>query len=564
MRRKLACVTLAVLLLSTPGFSALAQGTGATQTTAGQADAYQLPDSYETRVRQSGAFMEVSLKDTIRLALTNNLEIAIEDFNEDLYRERIIGVKGFYDPRLSFQVGWESSEEPARSVLDAGQGIEVTSSDRLLTGAQLRQPIIGGGELSLNFNNSRRSSNSVFSFMNPAFGSTLAVRFDQPLWRGFIQTETERQLKITNLDLEISDSQFNQKVSTILYQMENQYWELVYAIENHETRRQAMEVAIVQYNNTRKRVEIGVLAPIEITQSRTNVATLEQQMIQSEVNIIEAQNALKGMLAPDPTASLWNLTMLPTDRPQMKEVVITMDDAIARALERRPEMQQLNIQVEKNEVDRAFYRKQGKPAFNLVAGLSSVGNAGRVQGSQFIDSDGDGVPDTRIEGVPLPSHPFYGSLGNALGQTFGFDYINYQVYMNVEIPLKNRSNDANLAQLGINERRLNSQMKNQQQQVIVEVRNAYESITTQKKSLEAARVARQLSEEQLAGETKRFEAGLSTNFEVLEYQRSLAEARVRELRALIDFQKALTALERAMYTIVDDSDIVLARRNNGN
>jgi outer membrane protein len=562
MRRKLACITVAFLLLS-PGFSALAQETEAAQTPAGQADAYQLPDSYETRVRQTGAVLEVSLQDTIRMALTNNLEIAIEDFNEDLYRERIIGVKGFYDPRLNFQIGWDSSETPARSVLDAGSGIQVTSSDRLIMSSQLQQQIVGGGMLTANFNNNRQSSNSTFSFMNPSYGSTLAVRFDQPLWRGFLQTNTERELKITNLDLQISDSQFKQKVSTILHQVENQYWELVYAIENHETRRQAMEVAIVQYNNTRKRVEIGVLAPIEITQSRTNVATLEQQMIQSEVNIIEAQNALKGMLAPDPRASLWNLTMLPTDRPQMKDVIITMEDAIARALERRPEMQQLNIQAEKVEVDRAFYRKQGKPAFNLVAGLSSVGNAGRIRGSEFIDTDGDGVPDTRIDGVLLPSHPFYGSFGNAWGQTLGFDYLNYQVYLNVEIPLKNRSNDANLAQLGINERRLNSQVKNQQQQVIVEVRNAYESITTQKKSLEAARVARQLSEEQLSGETKRFEAGLSTNFEVLEYQRSLAESRVRELRALIDFQKALTALEKAMYTIVDDNDITLARRENG-
>jgi outer membrane protein len=564
MRRKLACLTIAVLLLSTPGFTAFAQETGAPPTAPGQSETYQLPDSYESRVRQSGAFLELSLRDTIRMALTNNLEIAIEDFNEELYRERITGVRGFYDPRLSFQVGWESSETPARSVLDAGRGVQVTSSDRLIMGTQLQQQIVGGGLFTLNFNNSRQSSNSTFAFMNPSYGSSLAVRFDQPLWRGFLQTNTERELKITNLDSQISDSQFKQKVSAILHQVENQYWELVYAIENHETRRQAMEVAIVQYENTRKRVEIGVLAPIEITQSRTNVATLEQMMIQSEVNIIEAQNALKGMLAPDPKAGLWNLTMLPTDRPQMKEVVITMDEAIARALERRPEMQQLHMQMEKNEVDRAFYLKQGKPAFNLVAGLTSIGNAGRILGSEFIDTDGDGVPDSRIDGVPLPSHPFYGRFGNAWGQAFGFDYLNYQVFLNVEIPLKNRSSEANLAQVGINERRINSQVKNQQQQVIVEVRNAYESIATQKKSLEAARVARQLSEEQLAGETKRFEAGLSTNFEVLEYQRSLAESRVRELRALIDFQKALTALEKAMYTIVDDSDIVLARRNNGN
>ena len=103
-------------------------------------------------------------------------------------------------------------------------------------------------------------------------------------------------------------------------------------------------------------------------------------------------------------------------------------------------------------------------------------------------------------------------------------------------------------------------MKNQQQMIIVDVRNAYESLAIQVKRLEAARVARRLSEEQLDGENKRFEAGLSTNFEVLRFQRDLAQAIGQELRAQVDFQQALTALRKAMYTIVDDNDIILAKQ----
>jgi len=110
---------------------------------------------------------------------------------------------------------------------------------------------------------------------------------------------------------------------------------------------------------------------------------------------------------------------------------------------------------------------------------------------------------------------------------------------------------------------LNNQMKNEQQLVMVDVRNAYEGMQTQKKALNAARVSRQLAEEQLAGENKRFEAGLSTNFEVLQYQNDLADARVREIQALINFEKSVTALQRSMYTIIDDQDIVLAKGQNG-
>jgi outer membrane protein TolC len=105
-------------------------------------------------------------------------------------------------------------------------------------------------------------------------------------------------------------------------------------------------------------------------------------------------------------------------------------------------------------------------------------------------------------------------------------------------------------------------MKNQQHLIMVEVRNAYETITTRQKSMEAARLARQLAEEQLDGETKRFQAGLSTNFEVLRFQRDLAENQVSELRAEVDYELAVTALHRAMNTIVEEQDIVLAKEIN--
>ncbi len=131
--------------------------------------------------------------------------------------------------------------------------------------------------------------------------------------------------------------------------------------------------------------------------------------------------------------------------------------------------------------------------------------------------------------------------------------------MDLQIPLRNRSNEADLSTALIRERQLSSTLKNQEQMIIVEVRNAYEGLATRRKSLEAATVASQLSMEQLDGETKRFEAGLSTNFEVLRFQRDLAQSQVSELRALVDYQLAVTALQKALFTIVEESDIVLAK-----
>ena len=508
------------------------------------------PESYVERMRREGGVLELTLNDAIRLALSNNLEIAIEEFNEDLNRERLVDTRGFYDPILGFRFGWQSNKTPNTSSLDAGSGILARDASSLAYATTVRQNVPGGGSFSANFDNTKSETNSTFRFINPSFASAFDLSFTQPLWRGFLETPTRRQIKMYNLDTEITESQFQQRVSQIVQQVERQYWELVFAIENHETRRQSMQLAIIQHENNEKRVEIGVSAPIEITSSRAEVATREQDMIQSEVQIINAQNALKRLLAPDPRASLWNLTMIPTDRPARQVLQVSLEESINTALARRPELEQINLELEKNEVDRTYLKKEGKWAVDLTFDVRSTGSAGDVfRVDQF----------TR-EPELVPGHPFFGAFGKSLGQVFGFDFVSYGLFVDVEIPLRNRSNSAQLAQVGINERQIMSRVKNIQQMIIVEVRNAFESIGTQEKRLDAALLARELSLEQLEGENKRFQAGLSTNFEVLRFQRDLAQSRVQELRALVDYQLALTDLRTAMYTIVDESDIVLARQ----
>jgi outer membrane protein TolC len=523
-----------------------------------------LPDSYKDQAVRKGRVVELSMSDAVRLALTNNLEIAIENFNEEINRERLVGVRGFYDPVLDLRIGWNSSETPTSSILQAGQGIRTNTLNLFTMNSTLRQNVPGGGGFVLALENNRNATNSVFRFINPEYGSNFRFQFTQPLWRGFQRTATRRQLRLYSLDREISDRQFEQKVADIVHRVQSQYWELVYAVENHETRRKSVELAIIQHRNNQERVDIGVLAPIELTASRAEIASREQEMMQNEIQIIRAQNALKRLLAPDSRHDLWNLTLLPTETPALGEFQLTLEQAITSAFSRRPELTRNDLEMQKNEVNREFFEKQGKPAFNLVTELGSVGRAGQVFRNVMIDTNGDGIPDTQAGTAPDPNHPSYGSFGNSWGQVFGFDYRNYGVYLDVQIPLRNRSNDAQLAETSIVHRQLTSSRRNVEQMVVAQVRDAFESIETHQRRLATARQATELSREQLAGETQRFEEGLSTNFEVLRYQRDLAEAEVRELRALIDAQQAILDLQNAMYTLVEANDIVVARDLNGN
>ncbi len=545
-----------VLLTTIPAVM-LAQETDSNQEPVSTSGQYtQVPESYMERMKRTSVVKDLSLHESIRMALSNNLEIAIENYNEDMNREQIVKARGFYDPTLSFTVGWNSRQNPTSSVLQTGGGIPVQLSDGFTWDTTLNQNVQGGGAFRVLWTNSRNLTNSTFSNVNPNYNTNFNLSFTQPLWRGFgKKTATERQIKIANLDTEISDTQFKQRVVEIIQQVQNQYWELVYAVENHETQRQSVELAIVQHRNNRKRVEIGVMAPIEITSSAAEVATREQSLIQSEVQIINAQNNMKRMLAPDPSAPIWSLTLIPIDRPRMKDVSLTLQEAIETSVRNRPELERVKLQMEQNEVNRRFYTREGKPTVNLRTNYGSLGTAGTV--FQTISGEVFERP-TQIED---PNDPRFGAFGTAWGQAFGFDFTSWGIFFDVTIPLRKRSNNADLAMADISERQLNTQMKNQQQLVIVEVRNAYETIATRKKSLEAAEAAHRLAQEQLDGENKRFEAGLSTNFEVLRFQRDLANIQVSELRAQVDYELAVTALQKAMYTIIDENDIGFARGN---
>ncbi len=501
---------------------------------------------YIERVARERPVTTLGVREVVERTVRANLDLVIERFNQLVTRQRVVASQGFYDPSFTLT----SSVGDATNPLTAARGDTRIPGENVQTsafGPTLRQNLVGGGSLTAGVTNNYNQTSSVTPTVNPTFASVFSASATQPLVRGFIRTATDRLVRNGRLDVDIGDLQYRQKVTQVLQQVLNQYWELVFATESYEARRQSRNLAVVQFENTRLRVQAALLAPVALTAARAEIASRDRDMLQAEVLIINAENSLKLLLSDDPASPIWATEIVPIDRPNPGDVPLTLDAALALARDQRPEVEQLRLQVEQNDVDRTFYSWEKKPTVNLTAGLVSTGKSGTVY---------QRLTDGR---APDPLNPSFGGYHNSWSQVFGFDFLAWTASINVQIPIRNRSAVSQLEQARIAQARLQTQMTRTVQSVTVEVRNLFQVITTLKRSLDAARLTTQLFEEQLAGQTARYDVGLSTDFELLRYQRDLVDARVRELRALVDLQLALIALDKATDRLLETNSVIVGR-----
>jgi len=223
--------------------------------------------------------------------------------------------------------------------------------------------------------------------------------------------------------------------------------------------------------------------------------------------------------------------------------------AVAQELARtrRPELDQVGFQIEQNKVDTTFFVWEARPSISLGASLSAVGRAGtalqRTADGRVIDA----------------SNPASGSLATTWRQLWSGDFPAWAFSLNVQVPIRNRTAEAQLAQARIAGERLATQQAKLQQSVGLEAQTAWQVIAVQRKSLEAARLTARLFEQQLEAQRARYESGFSSDFELLRYQRDLVDAKVRELRALVDLQQGVISLQRATDTLLDDLRVPLTR-----
>jgi len=516
----------------------------------------------------------LSIREALALALANNKDIEVARQNVKISEFDLKSAQGAYDPRLSSTSYYERVESPISSFLSGGSNGAVTQSDYTGTARLEGLTPVLGGNYHLDFSSIRLTSNNQFAALNPQYPTALTFTYTQPLWRGLRFDSSRRSIEIAKKNLSLTDAQFRQRAIETITAVQRAYWDLVFALRNLQVQREAVRDARTQLEHNQRLVAEGALAPIDVVAAEAQVAGFEQTLFSSLEDVSRTENNLKNLIAENHQSDLWSLSIVPTDSVDLVTPEISLPDAMKAAMENRPELQQSTVAREINRIDQKYFREQTKPQIDLVGTYGMVGLAGTTSGSVnpltassnqlrdavnrlLVNSGFDRLPDPPIQTI---SPDLLGGYNQSLQNLLANRFNNYRVGVQISLPLRNRTAEAQLGRSLVEGERLATQREQLQQSIQVEVRNALQLVRSAEARLHSAVIQRQASEQQYQSEQRKLDAGQSTVFLVLERQTALTTARGNELRAQTDLNKAIADLQRATGNALTTNSIVVRVR----
>jgi len=512
------------------GLLALFTGSGLAQQPAA-APAPQKPD------------LPLTLEDSILRALKNNLNIAAEVINPSLASASVAQAKQMFSPTLELGLTGDRFEQPSTwSLQNTGTYVNKATS----ASTTFSQRIPYGGTFSAQLNYDYSKNNQLYQNFNPSYTSRLSFALTQPLLRGFGWNVSRHEIIVAQNNFEVSRSQFKTVLVETVYDVESAYWNLVYSIENLKTLQMSLDSGRDLLAKTKREVQVGTKAPIEVLNAEATVARREADILRAEAQVKRSQDLLRTLLnlGIDPAASDKN--PVPADKPEFKPFAITVEEAYTQAMTQRPDLETARATIQTKSVNFKFAKNQRLPQldFRLIKGSPGI------SGQQFFYDPLDPY------GTPIPGPP--GSGSKAFADSFRFLYDNWTAGLTLTIPFGDVFGKANYTYAKLDLQQAQARLKTQEQQIYLEVSDAVRVLETAAKSVDAYRIARELAEKQLEAEMKKLGVGMSTNYFVLTYQDALASARSLEMQALVDYNVAVANIAKVTGTTLQSRNITLS------
>ncbi len=507
-------ITVAMLALTVPAFGQGAPPGAATPTQAGSAPVVK----------------KLSVNDAVQMALEQNLDLQVERVNPRVQDMSIASVKATWAPNLTSSLSTGSQNSPAGNVFT---GATTLTNDSLGWSIGANQLLPWGGRYDVSWASARAQSNSLFDNINPRLTSSLNLSVTQPFLRNFRIDSTREQLIVTRKNREISDVQLRQTVLVTTRSVRNAYWDLSYARSSRIVQQQSLDLAKESLKNNEARVRIGTMAPIDIIQAQAEVASREEAVIRADLTVAQAEDRLRTLIMDPQTPDFWNMTFELTDVPVLQPAVVDVDAAVQRAWAQRTDLTVERKALEQNDVQLRYMHNQMKPdvSLNVRYGLTA-------QGGTLLNIDYADILNPVLVG-PVNSVG-YGSMYQTLLQR---QYPLWSVGVTFGYPIGNSTADANYARAKLQYGQQQTQLRSAELTVATQVRDAARTVNANLKRVESTRASRDLQEKKLEAEQKKFAAGMSTFFFVLQAQRDLAQAQDSELLALLQYTRSVVDLE---------------------
>ncbi len=455
----------------------------------------------------------LSLADSIAIAVKNNLDISVEGYNPRLRQQDLISAEAVFDPSAFLEMNYANNRFPSSSSFFV-RGLNF--SQLWDSNVGIRQTLPTGGTYELRYNNETLSPATNGS--NRGFLARPVLTLTQPLLRNFGFEANETNIKIAGGNKSIAQEQLRLRVSNVTTQTYNAYVELIYAYEFLEVQRRSLQLARDLVTLNTARVRAGVAAPVEVTQAEAQQAAQVQNVILAEKSVQDAQDNLKVILNIPGTGGSWVQEIRPTYTLTFQPQNVNLEAAIQSALDNRYEYKSAKLDLQNKEMSLRLARNQLLPDLSLSGSVSSNG-AGNT----------------------------YGVTTNGIGSG---DFVSFNIGLILTVPLGNRAANANYTKAGLTLEQAQTSLKSLELQIVQQVREGVRRVDAFAKRVDANKAATVLAAEQLRVEQRRLEAGVSTTFNVLQFQTQLATAQANEIRAIADYYEALANLDSVRGTVL--------------
>jgi outer membrane protein len=461
-----------------------------------------------------------------------------------------------YDPTVSAQASLAQQIYPQADPFSTGSNF--VSLHSLTESIGYQQGFSTGGLLNVTFNNNWLSEYSTRLNLNPFTTASLNLTFTQPLLRGFGIGLNKRFIRIAKNEVNIADDVFQQQLISTVSDVVRLYWDLVSLKQDLAVKKESLDAAQRLYQDTKGEFEQGTQAAVEVTSAMSNVASTNQAYISEQGMVLQQELLLKEELTrrgiSDPAVASARIEPItPIESPE-KDTLEPIAGLLDEASKDRPDLAIAEKQEENTTLSLKGSRNALLPQLDIVASMQNNGGIG--------SSNPNFIPNS-VLGISAPPAELLGGYGTVLSQIFQRSFPAYSVGVQLNVPIRNRIAKADVTRDELQYRQTQARFQQLKSQVRLQVGNAHIALQQAKASYSAAVQARKLQEQALDVERAKFQAGVATAYELIQYQANLAQAKSAEVTALGVYAKAKAALQRAVGSILMDLNINLEKAYQG-